>query len=143
MNYTKYLYLLKANHKFLNQESALLRDTLDKYIRSHINTYGVVVKKLSNGELDADLKPTNKVSAIDLSEGYIICDDGGELRVIKVPAQTVGFNALSNGITYKLYIVPKSSSYEPGTIALVNGSDMVTLSGGDFQEKVYICTFYD
>jgi hypothetical protein len=95
------------------------------------------VKKLSNGELDADLKPTNKVSAIDLSEGYIICDDGGELRVIKVPAQTVGFNALSNGITYKLYIVPKSSSYEPGTIALVNGSDMVTLSGGDFQEKVY------
>ena len=95
MNLATYYYQLKANHKFLNNQALLVLDNLEKYIRSTINTYGIVVKKLTNGELDVDLLPNNKGNVIDLNGGYVIYDDNGELRIVKVETTPVSLTNLS------------------------------------------------
>lgn len=135
MDFFYYRENFKPHEKNLNQALAVLANgNVERYLRSITNTFGFVIRKLPNGELDYDLKTNNKGSSIDMSGGYLIADDNGALRIIRIPSQAISLSGLVDGTTYGLYIVPKQHNYEEGTLTFTNGSKSVVVTGGNFNK---------
>ncbi len=134
MDKVNYLSRVRAHSKFLNQALGVLGNgNIAKLIKATGLTFGVVTEKLPSGVLDIDMKvEQSSDTSVFINPGYFISYDGSEIRIVEVPNTPIDLTSQPDDTDLRIYAIPKSNSYETGTLTFTNGSKTVAITGGSF-----------
>lgn len=135
MNKTNWYPGLRIGSKFVSTALDLNNEDLQDYIKSITSKYGLAIDTLENGNLSIDFQIHIFQGALWLNSGYFISRIEDEILVGYVEDQTIQGNPndLLPG-TYGIYLIPKKSNYEEGTIDLTNGSDIIQSNNANFSK---------
>lgn len=131
-----YLYI---TGKIWNELSKLSNLNLQNLIKSITLSYGVIAYKSEGGDLSSELYASKSGdNAVTIAEGAVLDNKDGEIILALVPQTVVDFSSAVPNAIYTIYIQPKKTSIEVGTVGFVNGSKQVTITGGNFSK---VCPF--
>lgn len=127
MNKLKALPMLYIGSTNLKQLISLQNKNIEAFIRSATNSFGLVVYKTEGGSLSEDLLVSiSGTTGIFINGGYCIDNKNGEIIFANIQGKSVSLSGYPVNTTYYIYVVPKLSNYESGTLTFTNGSKVVS-----------------
>lgn len=136
MDKVNVLSRVRVHSKFLNQLSVLTNGNLSKYLQAITEVFGIVAEKQTNGVYDNSFQiEQNTPTSLLVNAGFAISNNDGSPRILySGTKESMDITSLFSDVTYNLYLVPKESSYELGTLSFTTGSKIVTIANGNFSK---------